>query len=245
MIKVDFTMTAVLRPKLLIGTLQAIKKYIMKKQSNIDFRLIINIDPIGVAIDPMRVVEVAQNNFKNVIYNIPDKPSFPKAVKWAWSQSTAPYVFHWEDDINILRRIDISNMINILDKYKDLSSLRLYKYATPKQKVLRTFACRWIYNEDGFYKAVDWKKQFGLNPILIKQEFVSEAVSRMIDTVNPEKQFRFSQSYMVPLIKKWRCGLYTKPGQARLVDGRKGQHWKNAMKLQKPRKGTFLNWVKR
>jgi len=246
MTKVDFTMTAVIRPKLLAGTLQTIKKYIMKKQPGIDFRLIINVDPIGAAVDPMRVVEVAQNHFKNVVYNIPDKPSFPKAVKWIWSQSTAPYVFHWEDDMDILRSIDIVQMIYILSKYKDISSLRLYKGATPRKgKALHAFKGKWIYNKDGFYVSNRWKDQFGLNPILIKQEFISEAVKRMVDHTNPEKQFRYSQQYMRPLIEKWKYAIFAKPGETRVFDGRKGQRWKNKMKLQKPKGQTFIKWVKR
>jgi hypothetical protein len=244
--RIDIAMTAVIRPELLKGTLLTIKKYVMKKQRDIDFRLIINIDPIGEDVDPMRVVEVAQDHFKNIRYNISDKPSFPKAVKWVWSTSTAPYVFHWEDDMDILRRIDIRQMIYILDKYKDVSSLRLYKGTTPKkEKVLRAFRGKWIYNKDGFYVSNRWQDQFGLNPILIKQEFISEAVKRMVDHTNPEKQFRYSQKYMRPLIQKWKYAIFAKPGETRAFDGRKGQRWKNKMKLQKPKGQTFTEWVKR
>ncbi len=241
--KIDITMTAVIRPGILGDTLKTIVENVV---DDIDrFRLIINIDPIGAKIKPAKVIKTARRYFPNLIYNIPNVPSFPKAVKWTWSKTTAPFVLHWEDDIDILRKIDINNMIEILNKYKELSSLRLFKHPTPKARVMKTFSCRWKYNKDGFYIASDWRKQFGLNPILIKQEFVSEAVPLLRDNINPEKQFRFSQKYMVPLIKKWKYGLYTKPGQARLIDGRKGQRWKNKMKLQKPKGQTFLNWVKR
>ena len=243
MIKVDFVMTAVVRPKILKGSLQTIKRYVMRKQPDVDFRLIINVDPVGEAIDPMRVVEVAQAHFKKVVYNIPKEPSFPKAVKWVWSHSTAPYVFHWEDDTMILRRINISHMISILDKYPKLSSLRLYKATTPKRKVFRTFNCRWIQQPEGFYLASDWKKQFGLNPILIKKEFIDEAVKRMRDDTNPEKQFRYSQKYMRDHIKNWKYGLYSKQGEPRIVDGRRGAAWKQKMGLKKPKGITFLKWI--
>jgi len=241
--KIDITMTAVVRPGILGDTLKTIVENVV---DDIDrFRLIINVDPVGAKIKPAKVVKTARKYFPNVIYNIPKEVSFPKAVKWIWSQSTAPFVLHWEDDIDILRKIDIKNMMDILNKYKELSSLRLYKHPTPKTKTIATFSCKWKYNQDGFYIASDWKKQFGLNPILIKQEFVSEAVTLLRDDINPEKQFRASQKFMTPLIKKWKYGLYTTPGQPRLIDGRKGQRWKNAMKLQKPKGRTFLNWEKR
>jgi hypothetical protein len=238
--KIDITMTAVIRPKLLGDTLKKIVENVVDDIGR--FRLIINVDPIGEKIKPAKVIKTARNYFPNLIYNIPKYPSFPKAVKWTWSQSTAPFVLHWEDDIDILRKIDVKNMMEILNRYDKLSSLRLYKHATPRRDVINTFACKWRYNKDGFYQALDWKKQFGLNPILIKQEFVSEAVPKLRDDINPEKQFRFSQKYMRPLISKWKYGLYTKPGEAALINGKKGQRWKNKMKLQKPKGKTFLNW---
>ena len=242
--KIDIAMTAVLRPSILSETLQTILKNVCKDQKD-RFRLIINVDPVGEDIDPLRVVKVAMKNFDDVVYRIADTPSFPHAVKWVWEQSTAPYVFHWEDDVDILHPIDIDDMISIHKKYPDVSSLRLYKAETPKRKSFHTFSCRWDYNKDGFFVARDWKRQFGLNPILIKQEFVKEAISRMVDDTNPEKQFRESQKYMRPLIKKWKYALYTRPGAPRMIDGRKGQRWKNKMKLDKPKGVTFLKWEKK
>jgi hypothetical protein len=242
--KIDITMTAVLRPSILSGTLNTIRKNVCRGDED-RYRLIINIDPIGEKIDPLKVVSVAQKNFKNVLYNIAESPSFPIAVKWAWSQVEAPYVFHWEDDVDILHEIDVDKMIDILKKYPHLSSLRLYKAITPNQRQFNTFSCKWVYNADGFYLAKDWRRQFGLNPILIKSEFVKDAVTRMRIDVNPEKQFRESQKYMRPLIKKWNYGLYTNPGAPRMVDGRKGQRWKNKQGIDKPKGITFTEWVKK
>jgi len=236
--KIDITMTAVLRPSILSETLVNIRKHVCKGEED-RYRLILNVDPL-------KVVKVANKNFKNIVYNITKKPSFPHAVKWVWSQVEAPYVFHWEDDVNILHDIDIDDMITILKKYKELSTLRLFKAPTPNRKRFHTFACTWSYHQEGFYMANDWKKQFGLNPILIKSEFVHEAVPRMVNDTNPEKQFRYSRTYMRPLIRKWKYGLYTKPGAPRMIDGRKGQNWKNKMGLDKPGGGqTFLKWEKK
>jgi hypothetical protein len=240
--KIDITMTAVLRPKILAKTLNSIVTNVV---DDIDrFRLIINIDPVGQDIKPSRVIDIAKSYFKDVVWNVPGSPSFPLAVKWVWSQATAPYIFHWEDDVLILRKIDVNDMIAILNKYERLSSLRLYRGAVPKKKTIHTFACRWKYNADGFYLANDWKKQFGLNPILIKKEFIDQALPRMRDDTNPEKQFRFSQAYMRKVIKNWQYGLYAKPGDGRMVDGRQGQVWKNRMNFSKPEGATFTKWVK-
>lgn len=242
---IDITMTAVLRPSLLAQTLHTILEHVCKDQKD-RFRLIINIDPVGENVDPVKVVKTAKKNFDNVLYNIAETPSFPHAVKWVWSQATAPYVLHWEDDVDILHPVDIDDMIAILKRHDDLSSLRLYKAATPNKKSFYTFSCRWDYNKEGFFVARDWRRQFGLNPILIKRAFVKEAVKRMVDDTNPEKQFRESRNYMRGLIKKWKYALYTRPGSPRMIDGRKGQKWKNQQGLDKPGGGqTFLKWEKK
>lgn len=240
---IDITMTAVLRPKILDETLRKIIKYVVDDPDR--FRLIINVDQVGEKIKPAKIVKTAERHFKNVISNIAKTPSFPKAVKWVWENSDAPFVFHWEDDVNILRKINVNKMINILNEDEDLCSLRLYKFRIPRKKKFNTFSCKWYYNEKGYYIANDWERQFGLNPILIKRAFIDEAVKRMVDNVNPEKQFRSSQEYMVPLIKKWKYGIYSRPGEGPLINGKKGQRWKNKMRLQKPDKEKFLSWVQK
>lgn len=241
--RVDFAMTSVLRPKLFEGTLKTINKGILRHAEDVEFRLILNVDPVGEKVDPMEMVDVAREFFDDIKYNITETPSFPKAVKWVWSNTTAPFVFHWEDDVNLLRKVDVVDMIKILKKYKNLSSLRLYKSKVPKRDLMKTFGSLWKYHPEGFYMAKSWQRQFGLNPILIKKAFVKEAVERMVDNFNPEKQFREAQAYMRPLIKKWRYGIYAKPGDRRLIDGRKGQRWKSEHKLTKPKGETFLQWV--
>ena len=239
MAKIDITMTATLRPDVLAKTLRSIKRNIITDEH--DFRLIINIDPIGEKIKSKIILKVVRKYFDNVIYNYAKIPSFAKAVKWVWLNSDAPYIFHIEDDWSINRKINVTKMINILDKHKDLSSLRLYKYTTPKRKMFSTFGCKWRYNKMGFYVADGWQKQFGLNPILIKREFIDEALPKMRDDVNPEKQFRASQKWMAPTLKKWKYGLYTSPSEKASVSDI-GLTWRNKHKLVKPKGKPFLSW---
>jgi len=237
--KVDITMVAVIRPDLVRRTLKTIVANIVDDPER--FKLILNIDPIGEKIKPEKVAKIAKEYFGNVIYNIPKKPSFAKAVKWVWENSNTPYIFHIEDDWDIARKININHMIKIMMKYKELSSLRLYKYNTPKREKFFTFGCNWRYNKEGFYVADRWQKQFGLNPILIRREFINEALPRMRDDINPEKQFRDTQKYMKPIIKKWKYALYTKPGDKALAIDT-GTKWRRKTKFIKPSKKTFLTW---
>ena len=239
---VDIVMTSVLRPALLKETLSTIINNICD-DSSVRFRLVINVDPIGEAIDPMEVVKIAKNYFKEVVYNIPEYPSFTKAVKWVWEASESPHVFHWEDDVFIFRKININHMLKIHRKNPKVSSLRLSKHDIPNNKVITLFNSKWRYNDAGFYIADRWQEQFGLNPILIKQDFIKEAVTLMRDDLNPEKQFRVTYDWMVPLISKWKYGLYATPGDKALIWGKKGQAWKNKMGLQKG-KNAFITWTK-
>ena len=243
--KIDIAMTAVLRPKILHGTLKTILNRVVDHPDRC--RLIINIDPIGANISTAQtIIRICKEHFREVIYNIAPEPSFPLAVRWVWSKTTAPYIFHWEDDVEILRKIDVKHMMDILDKNSTLASLRLFSKMTPqKGNRMHVFQSHWDYNEEGFWVARDWRAQFGLNPTLIKKAFVHEAVTRMVDYVNPEKQFRVSQEYMRPLIKKWKYGIYAGRGEKRIIDGRKGQRWKDQLGIDKPKGTTFLKWIKK
>ena len=237
--KIDITMTAVIRPAIIERTLKSIVENIVTKGNK--FRLVINIDPVGEKVKPKMVMRVAKKYFKDIVFNHARHPSFPKAVIWVWRNSDAPYIFHIEDDWSINRKIDVNKMINILDNHDDLSSLRLYKYPTPKGKVFSTFGCKWRYNKAGFYVADRWQKQFGLNPILIKRQFIDEALPRMRDNKNPEKQFRATQDYMVPVIKKWKYGLYASPSEKALVSDI-GYAWRRRTRFVKPRGKSFVEW---
>ncbi len=241
--KVDITMTAVLRPSILDQSLSTIVKNVVDDQDR--FKLIINIDPIGEDVDPMVMVKVSQSHFKTVVYNIPKEPSFPKAVKWVWMNSDAPYVFHWEDDVSIFRPISIEHMIEIHKKFTDVAALRLFIKDTPNSKEMSVFRTIWRYNKNGLYIADDWKGQFGLNPNLIKREFINEAVHVLRDDINPEKVFRSVYSWAVPLISKWKYALYTNPGDKILVSGigSEGHVWKRKLGLSKTPGQQFLTWA--
>ncbi len=241
--QVDITMTAVLRPGLLKETLKTITRNVVDTPDR--FRLIINVDQVGEQIHPQRVIDAAKKYFKTVIPQVPFQPSFPKAVKWVWSQAIAPYIFHWEDDFRIFRKIDVLDMIKIHRAYPNIASLRLNKFDTSDLKVIKPFGTKWRYQKEGFYIADRWQEQFGLNPNLIKRDFIQEAVFRMREDINPEKQFREHHEFMRPLLEKWRHGLYTKPGDKALV-GDVGDRWKRKYGFKKNMKEAdkFLTWDK-
>jgi hypothetical protein len=246
MVEIDITMTATLRPSIVERTFISITKNIIKEEKD-RYRLIINVDPIGEKIKAKNIISIAKKYFNHIIFNYPQTPSFPNAVKWVWENSLSNYIFHIEDDWEINREIDINDMIKILDKYKDLSSLRLNKFRTPNKNVIEGFFSGiWDYiPEDKFYICRDWEKQFCLNPNFIKREFIVEAFPRMVSDVDPEKQFRESQKYMRDLIKKWKYGVYSRPGDLPLVTDI-GRAWRAKNKFEKNKggglKNSFIVW---
>lgn len=242
--KIDITMTATLRPNLIRKTLKSYWKNLFSEyQDSFDYRLIINIDPIGENIKAKEIIKHCQIYFENIVVNVPKEPSFPKAVKWVWNQCDADFVFHLEDDWLLDRSIKLSKMVKILNKYPNLACLRLCKYDIPKKEVTSIFNCRYSYNTDGFYIAEDRKSQFGLNPCLIKMQFVDQSRKLMIDTINPEKQFRYGNSIMKNVVMSWDYGIFANPGDKALaIDN--GIRWKFDNRFKKPDSKTFLVWEK-
>ena len=114
----DITTTATIRPNLFRQTLKSFTDNLFVNRK--ECRLILNVDPIGEDVDPVKVVEVGKSFFDNIIYNIPDKSNFAQACKWCWSNTNSEFVFHLEDDWSLSRKILIKNMISLLYNYSSL-----------------------------------------------------------------------------------------------------------------------------
>jgi hypothetical protein len=237
---IDITMTATLRPSLVSQTLESFCRNIFRDRDN--YRLIINIDPVGEKVKSTRVLEVCKQYFKNIVSNVPKRPSFPTAVVWCWSKVESDFVFHLEDDWLSVCKIDICDMIRILKSNRTLACLKLSKYDIPKPTTVKLWAAYYTYTGDNHF-ITNSNNQFGLNPVLIKKEFVKGAIPIMSLHSNPEKQFRPSKNdRMNSLINSWRVGLYGVPGgRAVVLDN--GTSWREKNNFKKP-DGSFLVWEK-
>lgn len=241
--QIDITMTAVIRPGIIEKTLESFCNNLFTDRKL--YRLVINIDPVG---DECRtkedVLNICNKYFDNVIYNCPDNPSFPKAVIWTWKQIKSNYIFHLEDDWVLNKKIEIKTLTKILEKNPQLACVRLYKHDIPNKKNPRLFNSPYTFNESGnFFVANDSKKQFGLNPVLIRKTFIDEALPLMVDNENPEKQFRYGNKRMKNFVMKWKYAIYGKPGDKTLVWGKNGLHWRQNSKYSKPNDGSqFITW---
>jgi hypothetical protein len=223
--KIDICMTATIRHSLLNDTLDSFTKNMLIDKDR--YRLIINIDPIGEKIKRINaILQIAQTYFSEVVYNIPETPGFTKAVQWCWSQTKHPLVFHLEDDWTLLCKINIDSMIDILNKYENLVSLRLNKENTGKSKHGAKF---------GFV----YHPKISLNPTLFKGEFIRNIFPLMDLSKNPEKQLRVNKTKLGKYLSKFNHGIYTKDSVDKIVLDI-GRDWMKKSKFTK--KTGFTNW---
>ena len=240
MVNINITTTATLRPELLDRTYNSFCNNLFgSKPSNC--RLIINIDPVGGNYSKYDVLDVAHKYFDYVTYNVSKEPSFPKAWKWCWDQVNSGFVFHLEEDWELLRPVQIEDMMSILDRNKHLATLRMLKMNVPGN--LTFFRSKYLV-KDGFLQAQDRSVSFGGNPQLIKGVFVEQARKYLLVDRNPEKQFRVtSPDLWENVVSKWDYGVYTREGYGALVKDI-GREWRRKHGFDKAGGAGFTTWEK-
>lgn len=208
---VNITITATLRPALLDRTLQSFCSNLFRESKKYRFRLVVNVDPIGENVDPGEVVFVCRKHIKDVVYRVADKPDFPGAVIWCWSQVEKGFVFHLEDDWVLKRPVNLSHMINCLRKCSSFGSLRLSKAdVSLKARYYRRVV-------DVPSVVLYTENKTSLNPTLFDGGFIQNLVPLMDPNRNPEKQLRVSKLPRGKYLSKWKCGIYLGAGTESLV----------------------------
>lgn len=182
----DVTITAVRRPKILRRTLESFFKNLFK---DTPCRAIINIDPVGLDIDSLRVIDVCREFFDEVIYNLTSEANFSKAFKWCWSQAKSDLVFHLEDDWSLTQEVDLGYLSEILKKYRNIPYIRLPQFPSGLTEMKN-----WnkIFKWAGeFFIPPSQEKWLGFtgHPALLKGSFVKYVAPILNTSLNPEKQF--------------------------------------------------------
>jgi hypothetical protein len=222
----DITTTATVRPDLFYQTLKSFTKNLFTNKK--EYRLILNIDPIGEDEDPMEMVKVGKKFFNDVVYNIPDKPNFAQACKWCWQNADSEYIFHLEDDWELERRILIGNLCFIMQKNINMMSLRM-----PKSTLAKL-------DKKDVRKGFIHHHKLLLNPTLFRGDFIRDIASKMNIVDNPEKQLR----KVFKLTKDEVAGIYCGLGKGVYLK-HNGRRWQRASNYKKIKGSNFITWEKK
>ncbi len=261
--KIDIAMTATLRPTIIEQTFISIVRNICEPNPEYEFNLVINVDPAGEKVSQSSIVDIAKKYFANVISNVPEKPSFPMAVKWVWSNTSTKYVLHSEDDFEIMKEIDMDHIVRILQKHPKIGSLRLCRgigidSPAPDMngKIIRRMGQKWHYNDDGFYLASMVQGGVSLNAAFMRGNFQRKAATFLEKDIDPEAQIAFSlliqrvyrkhpekKRALYKFLSEWNFAIYALPLAVRDI----GRTWRRQHGFHKPRtKGALpTTWVKK
>lgn len=160
-----FTTPAVLRADVLSATYGSFQKNLQADFR--EFRLYLNVDPAPRrgGSDLVDVLDAARSFFGDVVWNAPASASFPLAVKWLWSSVSSPFVFHLEDDWELLAPVPLDRMMS---RMKDRSAIlcRIPQAGVKNSPVV------------------------SMNPGLWRTSFCSAAAKELNGAMDPERQVR-------------------------------------------------------
>ena len=218
----DFTTTAMSRPMILERTLTSFSKNLQ----GIDLkncRLFINIDPLPPNIKRKEVIVVARKYFKEVHYNLPKVANFTAAVNWIWSNAKTEYIFHLEDDWELVRPVSVPLVLEYFEKNEHLL-----------QVILRAYRYRY--------------RTCALSPSIIHKKMYSAIGGNLNTQVNPEAQLR-GKKFGIEMPTRntgSKKAIFVFPGKIRKIILRDiGRKWINKTRYKKGggrKKARFLTW---
>ncbi len=206
---VEIAMTAVIRPEVLKVTLDTFKKFMFK---DYPVQVVLNVDPVGDqnyrGIDIARMVNEVFHVKK---YREPAEPSFPTAWKWCWQNTEADYVFHLEDDWELLRDVNMDDILNTMDANMDMAGMRLSNKTAgeTEQKAWNKYC---PYNGAFFEVPENLRGLIGTsgNPMMYRGTWCRMIAGIMTTDFNPEKQLRYNPE-IEPLVLEQRWGVWNQP----------------------------------
>ncbi len=254
MYKIDITTTATLRPEILKRTLSSFRNNLFIPWIELDYQLVINVDPVGAKESYpdenkdrlYKIAKICKIYFDDrVVFNSPPKAHFARAFKWTWDHTRpdADFIFHLEDDWELLRPVDIFRMISIFTKYKYLNILRLNAFPS-KELTTKNWNLMFDWNGDFFEVSPSLKGTIGFcgHPSLIDGHFVRMARLWLDGEKNPEKQMKGHHPILGAILKKGDIGIFSQPNSPPLI-GDIGRDWMVKNKLRKRgNKAFFTEW---
>lgn len=236
----DITTTATVRPEILARTFASFEKYLFGNLK--DHRLVVNIDFIGELDRIGEMSDVVSEKFDKYLLFTRNSPNFAKAFLTVWKHAQSKYVFHLEDDWEMLRTVNLQMMTAIMDQEPDLALLRLpvWDCGISCKQWNKTFP----WNGRYFQCPEELKTGVGFsgNPSLIRKEFIDEALPLLHDRSCPEKQMKGTSHKMIQFLKKWEYGVFSEPGFSSAVADI-GRQWRMERGLIKKGSIGFTTWT--
>ena len=237
------TCTATIRPKILEATLKSFKELLFKDHP---CRLIINIDPVGEAIDRKVLIELAHSYFNNMRFGLPLKAHFGRAFVWTWDMAMTfkdvEYLFHLEDDWQLQKEVDLQEMLSLMEKHEDLVGLRLSSKKTEDRAKQWNKFFPW--NGEFFECPENMRGGLGMSghPTLYKASFIKKIYQHLNPERNPEKQLHYTKAIATE-VKKHRFGVFAKQNESAYIR-EIGERWKIENNIRKDggNKAYFVNW---
>lgn len=225
MAQIDVTITATLRAEILERTLCS---FVGQALEGHDYRLIVNVDPVGTDEGPGAVALVLRQFWtEGSVLRIPNMAHFGRAFHWTWSQVRAPYVLHLEDDWELLRAFSIDRVTEILDGSPSLALLRL-PWQRTYEACYKSWNCPFPWNGSYFVCPSEMRGLHGFcgHPSIIKREFVRVFYPVLDPERNPEKQIKSSDQARADLIERFSYGVFGEPNSPPLIRDI-GRAWRN------------------
>jgi len=243
MMKTDITVTATIRPDILNTTLNSFVNNLFEHTT--DLHLILNIDSVGDENYTVNdVINVAARYFKDITVFAPETPGFPAAVRRVWTAVRSDVFFHLEDDWLLLRKINFAEMQQVMRTEPNLALLRL-----PIFKIREDHSknWKWIFprseNNTFFECPEDIRQGMGFcgHPSLINKKFLDEVLPMLSDRVDPERLLKGKNPKALPIVRKWRQGVFSEPNQPPAIRDI-GREWRKEKGYTK--RPIFQTWHK-
>ena len=224
---VDFATTACNRPPILEQTYASLAKRIKGIRLS-ECRLFLNIDPMPDGENMEDNVRVAEKYFGEVIVNMTEKGSFPRAFRWCMNQIQKPYCFYVQDDWEFMQDFNIRTLISTVNKNSQIASINLYKTDGGSSNSNR------IYLSPSLFKTKHFKK---INNMLLLDYSPEKQLRPMHPTKNP-----YPYGGRILRILKYYGLCYRKNMYPMVID--LGRSWMKTQGLQKSKGifGNFQSW---
>lgn len=242
---IDIATTATLRPELYRRTIESFRPLFEQHPS---WRLVLHVDDAGeegTLKDMMAVAATIPGLSCESRLQCSTPPDFRMAWRWCVAQLRSEYVLWLEDDWELLRHVDLAEMVALMDEHQDLATLRLPRWAANEDGTFRQWNKRRLNGWNGQFCEIPKDSLhncgYSNNPCLTRREFLQPVLPHLTDDYCPEKQLAGFNGVCLGWLYRWRFGVYQKPGEGVAVADI-GETWRKARRLGKGDKMRFSTW---